>query len=140
MPKYDPLSKEERSERMSRVKGKNTGLEIIVRKLLSESGFKYYRLNVSRLPGKPDIVFSRLIKVIFIHGCFWHLHSCKKYRIPKTRKMFWTNKLSSNVLRDKRNYKELKKQGWKILVLWECQLRRSKIVATQNRINKFLLS
>jgi DNA mismatch endonuclease (patch repair protein) len=137
MPQYDPLSKVQRSERMSRVKSKNTGLEIIVRKFLSASGFKYYRLNVSRLPGKPDIVFSRLKKVIFVHGCFWHLHSCKTYRIPKTRKIFWTNKLSSNISRDKRNYKELKKQGWKILVLWECQLRSSKIEKAERRINNF---
>jgi DNA mismatch endonuclease, patch repair protein len=137
MPKYDPLSKDQRSERMSRVKAKNTHPEIIVRKLLSASGFRHYRLNVSRLPGKPDIVFSRLKKVVFVHGCFWHLHSCNSYRIPRTRKSFWVNKLASNVSRDKRNYKQLKKQDWKILVLWECQLRPSKLGKTERIINNF---
>jgi DNA mismatch endonuclease, patch repair protein len=125
---------------MSRVKGKNTNPELIVRKFLSSSGFKYYRLNVSRLPGKPDIVFGPLRKVIFVHGCFWHLHSCKTYRIPKTRKFFWTKKLASNVSRDKRNCGQLRKRGWEILILWECQLRPSKIEKTLNRTVKYLLS
>jgi DNA mismatch endonuclease, patch repair protein len=137
MPKCDPLSKEQRSERMSRVKAKNTGPEIIVRKLLSASGFRHYRLNVSSLPGKPDVVFSRLKKVVFVHGCFWHLHSCNSYRIPKTRKSFWADKLASNVSRDKRNYSQLKKQGWKILILWECQLRPSKIEKAERKICYF---
>jgi DNA mismatch endonuclease, patch repair protein len=140
MPKYDPLSKEQRSERMSRVKSKNTKPEITARKLLSANGYRNYRLNVSRLAGKPDIVFSRQRKVIFIHGCFWHLHSCKSYRIPKTRQQFWNNKLNSNILRDKRIYWQLKKQGWKVLVLWECQLKRSKIDKTFVKIVNFLSS
>ena len=117
----DSVSPALRSEIMSRVRAKNTRPEMFVRRMLHKAGYRY-RLHVANLPGKPDLVFAGRRKVIFIHGCFWHLHDCEQVRVPKSRVEFWAEKLSSNKERDERNLAELRRQGWSVLVVWECQL------------------
>lgn len=119
----DSLSRKERSERMSLVRSKHTGPELFVRKFVSMLGYRY-RLHARDLPGRPDLVFRKSRKVIFIHGCFWHRHgACGLARLPKSRLDFWRPKLEGNKERDKRNKRALAKDGWKVLTLWECQLR-----------------
>jgi DNA mismatch endonuclease (patch repair protein) len=119
----DTLSTAERSEIMSRVRSKDTRPEMMVRRLVHKAGFRY-RLHVSNLPGRPDLVFPKRKKVIFIHGCFWHSHAgCQHARVPKSRTSFWTAKFAANKTRDERNYYALTEAGWKVLVLWECELR-----------------
>lgn len=137
MPRYDPLSKRERSERMSRVRDRNTKPELIVRKMLWAMGYRY-RLQGKKLPGRPDIVFIGRRRVIFVHGCFWHQHGCTHYRMPKTRKAFWNAKLAANVKRDGKNQRELKKAGWRVLVLWECQLKKGNLTRVERRIRRFM--
>src|SRR5262245_7833737 len=121
----DTLTQQERSERMSRIKGRNTSPETAVRRLLSELGYRY-SLNVGGLPGRPDVVLSRRRKVVFVHGCFWHRHGhsrCRMARLPKSRLEFWLPKLEGNKERDRRNLATLRRKGWKAIVIWECQLR-----------------
>ncbi len=123
---------------MASVKSKNTEPELIVRKLLYRLGYRY-RLHARDLPGTPDIVFRRLRKVVFIHGCFWHRHrapKCKLARLPKSRIAFWTDKLDGNRQRDLINIRWLRKDGWKVLQIWECQLKD--IVKLEQRIVLFL--
>lgn len=119
----DQLSSRERSEHMSRIRSKDTKVELTVRKLVWSIGYRY-RLHRSDLPGCPDIVFPGRNKVIFVHGCFWHRHNCfSGLRIPKTRVDFWTRKLEGNRQRDIKNQQRLLDLGWKILVVWECEIR-----------------
>jgi DNA mismatch endonuclease (patch repair protein) len=126
----DVHDKATRSYNMSRIKGKDTKPEMLVRKFLHAQGFRY-RLHVKNLPGKPDIVLPRHKTVIFIHGCFWHGHEhCKYYVIPKTRTEWWVNKINSNIFNDTKAIKALKKEGWKVIVLWECGLKSNKIKLT----------
>lgn len=115
---------ERRSYIMSQIKSKNTKPEILVRKFLHAEGFRF-RLHDPKLPGKPDIVFPRFKTVIFIHGCFWHGHSgrCKISHMPKTRQEYWEPKIQRNIERAKRQEKELKKLGYTVIVLWECELK-----------------
>jgi DNA mismatch endonuclease (patch repair protein) len=121
---------------MSQIRDKNTKPEIIVRSIVHGMGFRY-SLHNNKLPGKPDIVLSRHKKIIFVHGCFWHMHNCKYGKVkPATNVNFWQVKRQGNVTRDKRNIKELKKLGWKVLVIWECQTKKPK--KTIDRIKKFL--
>lgn len=121
----DNRSKEARSKNMSHISSKNTKPEQIVRKYLFRKGFRY-RKNVSTLPGKPDIVLPKYKTVIFVNGCFWHAHEgCKWFVPPKTNIEFWKNKFKYNIERDKKNYAELRKMGWKVLIVWECQIRHS---------------
>jgi len=121
----DVLSTEQRRFCMSRIRDKNTKPEIIVRQLVRQMGIGY-RLHVKDLPGKPDLVFRKHKKIIFVHGCFWHMHTCKYGRVvPKTNAEFWQTKRLSNKLRDSKNRKELKKLGWKVLVIWECQTKKT---------------
>lgn len=109
---------------MSRIRSKDTKPEEIVRKYLFSQGFRY-RKNDSRYPGKPDIVLSKYRTVIFVNGCFWHKHDgCKYFVWPKSNVEFWENKISKNVSRDQMNYKLLEEQGWKVLVVWECELKK----------------
>jgi DNA mismatch endonuclease (patch repair protein) len=118
----DIWTKQKRSQVMSRIRSQNTGPEQMVRKVLTSLGYKY-RLQVRSLPGKPDIVLRKYNAVIFVHGCFWHLHSrCRDGTVPKTRKSYWQEKLLNNKERDIKHRKELKKQGWKVLRLWECEV------------------
>lgn len=117
----DTLTRSERSERMSRVRNKNTKPEGYVRQLLSALGFRY-RLQGRGLPGRPDIVFAKQKKVVFVHGCFWHRHN-RCGRMPKSRIEFWKPKLQGNRARDLRNQRELRSLGWDYLVVWECELK-----------------
>lgn len=134
---YDPLSPEQRSERMSRVRGKDTKPELKIRKLVWSLGYRY-RLHSKKLPGRPDLVFPSRKKVIFIHGCFWHQHgdNCRQYRMPRSRLDFWLPKLESNKKRDVLNQQLLSEQGWDYLIIWECWLKDTEEVAT--RITNFL--
>ena len=134
----DKLTKEKRSWNMSRIKGKDTKPEIIVRSVLHKNGFRF-RLNRKDLPGKPDIVLPKYKSVILVHGCFWHRHPrCKFAYNPKSRVKFWQNKFSENVERDRFVRKELRKMGWKVIVVWECELKNEKKDKTINRILKEL--
>lgn len=118
----DRLTKERRSWNMSRIRGKHTSPEITVRKILRRLGYRL-RLHVGNLPGKPDIVIPKYRAAIFVHGCFWHQHKgCKNCVQPKTNKEFWVKKFTGNVSRDRRNRRRLSRQGWKSIVIWECQI------------------
>ncbi len=107
---------------MSGIKSRNTKPERVIRKLLFARGFRY-RLHVKNLPGKPDLVFPRHRAVIFVHGCFWHGHHCHLFKLPNTRTDFWSTKINSNVIRDRRHIESLLSSGWRIAVVWECSLR-----------------
>jgi len=108
---------------MAKVRSKDTKPEMIVRRLIYSLGFRY-RLHRKDLPGKPDLVFFHRKKVIFVHGCFWHRHNCKAGRKePKSNQEYWIPKLERNLLRDKENREVLVKMGWRVLVLWECELK-----------------
>jgi DNA mismatch endonuclease (patch repair protein) len=129
-------SPEVRRRTMQAVKSKNTTPELIVRRLLHASGYRY-RLHNEDLPGRPDLVFPVRQKVIFIHGCFWHGHDCKRgARVPKTNRGYWVKKVSSNQSRDLNARKRLKAGGWKVLCVWECELRNTDNVL--KRLTKFL--
>ena len=120
----DIWTPKKRSQVMSKIRSKNTKPEKIVRKLLTNLGYRY-RLYIKELPGKPDIVLRKFNVVIFIHGCFWHLHKdCRDGRIPKTRKEYWQTKLSRNKERDAQHIQKLKILGWKVLRLWECEIEK----------------
>lgn len=119
----DPLSPEERSERMSRVHGKDTKVELRVRRLVHSMGYRY-RLHSKNLPGCPDMVFAGRRMVIFVHGCFWHRHGdCVLARLPKSRPEFWIPKLESNRQRDAVTQSRLAELGWKSLLVWECETK-----------------
>ena len=119
----DNRSKEARSRNMSNIPSKNTKPEETVRKYLFAQGFRY-RKNVSKLPGKPDIVLPKYKMVVFVNGCFWHGHEgCKYYVPPKTNTEFWYAKFKYNQERDERNYQKLRDLGWRILIVWECEIR-----------------
>lgn len=119
----DNRSKEARSKNMSNIPSKNTKPEETVRKYLFSKGFRY-RKNVSNLPGKPDIVLPKYKTVIFVNGCFWHAHEgCRWFVPPKTNKKFWENKFQYNRSRDEKNYLKLQTMGWKVVVIWECEIR-----------------
>ncbi len=118
----DTLTPEKRSWNMSRIRSKDTQPEIIVRRLLHSMGYRF-RLHRKDLPGKPDIVLPKYKTVIFVHGCFWHRHpGCKYAYTPKSRIGFWQKKFAENVSRDKKKKTDLKKAGWKVLIIWECEI------------------
>src|SRR4051812_23598404 len=119
----DVHTKKVRSYNMSQIKATNTKPELYVRKFLHSQGFRF-RLHDKRVFGKPDLVLRKFNAVIFVHGCYWHSHKdCRYATVPKTNTVFWTDKIGSNVRRDEIVRRHLKKEGWKILVLWECQLK-----------------
>lgn len=134
---FDPLSPFQRSERMSRIKDRDTKPEIFVRRLIFNAGYRY-RINVKKLPGSPDVVFKSKKKIIFIHGCFWHQHGCNNYRMPHSKLDYWLPKLKRNVERDKDNIARLKEEGWSILVIWECEIINS--IQISEKIISFLES
>jgi DNA mismatch endonuclease, patch repair protein len=121
----DILTQQERSERMRLITAKNTKPELAVRRLVHKMGYRY-RLHRKEFPGKPDLVFVKKKKAIFVHGCFWHQHSnrsCHLARMPKSNLDYWQDKFKRNVLNDKRNIKRLKQMGWSVLVIWQCNLK-----------------
>jgi DNA mismatch endonuclease (patch repair protein) len=129
----DTIDPERRSENMRRIKSKGMRPELAVRRIVHSMGYRY-RLHLPNLPGKPDLVFSRLKKIIEVRGCFWHQHGkCVDSHIPKTRVEYWRAKLQRNRQRDKQNTKELESLGWQVLVVWECE------VADLIRLKKSLL-
>lgn len=117
----DNLSKKRRSWNMSRVRSKDTKPELLVRSILHRNGFRF-RLHKKELPGKPDIVLSKYRTIIFVHGCFWHQHkNCPDATVPKTRTDFWLHKFSQNMERDRKVQAALRKLGWNIIIVWECE-------------------
>lgn len=127
---------ETRSYNMSQIKGKNTKPELLVRKFLFANGFRY-RLHDKKLPGKPDIVLPKYKTVIFVHGCFWHGHEhCKYYTVPKTKTEWWLNKINGNIANDTKAIAALEALGWRVMVIWECGLKKGKVEETlDNLIN-----
>ena len=122
----DVHSKETRSYNMSRIKGKDTKPEVLVRKYLFSKGFRF-RKNDKRYPGHPDIVLPKYKTIVFVHGCFWHFHeNCRYAVMPSSNVDFWEKKLKGNRLRDERNKKALTEMGWNVIVVWECQLKKDK--------------
>lgn len=119
----DRLSVEQRSRLMSRVKGKNTAPELVVRRLVFGMGYRY-RLHLKNLPGRPDLAFPGRKKVIFVNGCFWHGHTgCRYGQLPKTRLEYWQDKIERNKKRDEENIYSLETNGWQVLTIWQCELR-----------------
>ena len=134
----DFLTPDQRHYCMSRIHGKATKPELLVRKWLWHHGYRY-RLNVKSVPGKPDIVLRRYRMAIFVNGCFWHGHEgCSKYVVPKSNTPFWVAKIEYNRERDQRNYEALQEAGWKIIVVWECQLKKSSIEETMREVEHAL--
>ena len=131
----DIFSSQKRSDIMSKISGKNTKPEILVRKFLFSKGFRY-RINVKTLPGKTDIVLPKYKTVIFINGCFWHGHNCKKGKLPSSNIDFWKEKISNNKSRDDKNSDLLVKLGWKVIIIWQCEI--SKIDNRIKILNKLL--
>lgn len=118
----DTLTPAQRSRCMAAIRGKNTKPELRVRSIIHSLGFRF-RLHIATLPGKPDIVFASRRSVIFVHGCYWHCHHCKRGRsVPVTRREFWTAKRQANKDRDRKHRRALKKSGWRVLVIWECEI------------------
>lgn len=129
-----------RSYNMSKIKGKNTRPELLVRKILTQNGIRY-RLHVKKLPGSPDIVIRKLKIVIFVHGCFWHGHeNCKYFKIPSTKQDWWKSKIERTKEIDRKNVEELISTGWHVIEIWECDLKSQKISDTINRLLKRLSS
>lgn len=122
----DRITKEQRSKNMSHIRSKDTSIELKVRKYLFSLGYRY-RVNYKELPGKPDIVFTKKKIAIFIHGCYWHGHNCNsRYaHISKSNTNYWNTKIQRNQERDKRNIEQLEKDGWKVIVLWECEIKEN---------------
>ncbi len=132
----DRLSRERRSENMRRIRSKGTVPELMVRRIVHAAGFRF-RLHAPNLPGRPDLVFPRLHKVVFVHGCFWHQHKrCREGRIPGSRRDYWEPKLTRNVERDKAHKAALHRLGWEVMTVWECQLKNSEKI--ERKILNFL--
>jgi DNA mismatch endonuclease, patch repair protein len=132
----DTFNSEKRSEIMSRIKGKNSKPELLVRSLIHRLGYRF-RVHVNDLPGKPDVVLKRHKKAVFVHGCFWHGHKgCARSKRPSTNTEFWNLKLSKNTLRDAANQRLLKEAGWSILVIWQCETRDH--AALEETLKRFL--
>ena len=130
----DVHTPEQRSYNMSRIRNKNTKPEELVRKYLFSKGFRY-RKNDSRLPGKPDIVLPKYKTVIFVNGCFWHGHEDYRYFVwPQNNADFWKNKISGNIQRDRQNRQVLADQGWHIIDIWECELKKNKVNETLSKL------
>jgi len=131
----DTVTKQQRSRIMAAVKSKDTTPEMIVRRLVHSLGYRY-RLHVASLPGKPDLAFPRLRAIIEVRGCFWHGHQCGRCRIPSTHRRYWVQKIQGNYDRDRRATRELRRRGWRVLTIWECQV--SDLERTRNKIVAFL--
>ncbi len=125
----DNHTPEERRRNMSHIRSKNTKPEETLRKALFSMGFRY-RKNVNKLPGCPDIVLPKYKTIIFVNGCFWHMHDCGRFRWPDTNKEYWQNKILRNVERDRINVSLLEDAGWKVITVWECELKKSTLDLT----------
>ena len=119
----DTKTPAERSENMSRIRSIDTKPEEIVRKYLFNHGFRY-RKNDKRYPGKPDIVLPKYRTVIFVNGCFWHMHGCSRSRLPHSNQEYWKPKIKRNIERDAENKQKLEKDGWNVIIVWECELKK----------------
>ena len=138
-PNFDDVPLERRVL-MSKIKGKNTSIEVMCRKYLFSRGFRY-RKNLRTLPGTPDIVLKKYKAVIFVNGCFWHHHEgCKKARIPKTHTDFWQKKIYRNIKNDQLHTQQLIELGWKVIVIWECELSKKEFQTTMERIISEILA
>ncbi|MDX2148474.1 MAG: very short patch repair endonuclease [Planctomycetota bacterium] len=136
----DSLSPEDRSQLMARIRGGNTAPEMVVRRILTRLGYRY-RLHVRGLPGSPDLVLRSRSAVIFVDGCYWHRHSCKRGRsIPSSRTDFWKAKFRANTLRDRRVRRRLRAMGWRVITVWECQTKPSRAPALERRLERLLFS
>ena len=136
----DTISPEHRSWNMSRIRNKDTKIEVLVRKYLFSRGYRF-RKNDKRYPGKPDVVLPKYKTVIFVNGCFWHRHSgCKDATIPKTRTDFWLEKLNRNVANDEKNIRLLTDDGWSVIVLWECELAKNFEDTMEKTIKRIMLN
>ncbi|WP_076371399.1 very short patch repair endonuclease [Mucilaginibacter lappiensis] len=136
----DVHSKQTRSYNMSRIRGKDTKPEMLVRKYLFSRGFRF-RLHVKDLAGKPDIVLPKYKTVVFIHGCFWHGHEgCRYYTIPKTRTEWWLNKITGNTVNDNKAFATLTEKGWRIITVWECELKKQVIENTMTELEQLILN
>ena len=133
----DVVSAEKRRQIMASVPQRDTKPEMVVRQLAHRMGYRY-RLHVRQLAGSPDLVFPRLKRVVFVHGCFWHRHRCKRATTPATRRAFWAEKFEQNKARDRRNNRALRRAGWRVLVVWECWTRRPEWL--KERLERFLAS
>ena len=122
---------------MAAVKSEDTTPEMLVRRLVHSLGYRY-RLHVRSLPGSPDLVFARLRKVINVNGCFWHFHGCARCRLPSSRRGYWTAKLRRNAARDKQTQRELRRAGWRVMVLWECRIAAPQQERLRTKIINFL--
>ncbi|MGI8545219.1 MAG: very short patch repair endonuclease [Aridibacter sp.] len=132
----DNLTAEQRKRNMTAIKSRHTKPEIIVRSIIHRLGFRF-RLHDKKLPGKPDIVLNRHKKIILVHGCFWHMHDCKRGNVtPKTNTEYWQKKRFKNVERDSQNLTAYKKEGWKVLTIWECEIKD--LDKLKNKLLKFL--
>jgi DNA mismatch endonuclease (patch repair protein) len=131
----DVFPAEKRSWIMGRVKGRNTAPERLVRSILHRMGYRF-RLHRADLPGKPDIVLPRHRVAVFVHGCFWHVHTCKRSSVPATNSKFWAEKLARNAERDRRNLEQLSNRGWRPLVVWQCETRSAEQL--QDKLRTFL--
>jgi len=124
---------------MSRIRSKDTGPEVIVRKYLFANGFRY-RIHDKRLPGNPDITLKRYNTVVFIHGCFWHGHEhCRYFVVPKTRTQWWLDKIIRNREKDRESIQALEELGWKIIIIWECELKKDERETTLERLVKGIM-
>lgn len=135
----DRLTKEERSRLMSKVKSSGTGPEVLLRHALWRRGFRY-RTNVRNLPGTPDIVLPRYRTAVFVNGCFWHGHEgCKEFVVPKTNRGFWEEKIARNRERDQEAWRRLEAEGWHVVTVWECELKKEAFDSTLSKIGETLL-
>jgi len=135
----DIFTADKRSNIMRSVKNKNTLPELIIQSLLRDIGVEYER-EKRLLNCRPDIIIPDIKKVIFIHGCFWHGHSCKRGQLPETNKLFWENKITKNKERDLKNYTELSNAGWEYLLIWGCEIKKKNLDLLINKLSKFISS
>lgn len=133
----DVHSADRRSYNMSRIKSSNTKPEVMLRRLLWHRGYRYI-LHVSWLPGKPDIVFRKKKKVIFVHGCFWHRHDCRFFKWPQSNETFWKRKIEGNVQRDTQVNQRLVELGWGYLIIWECEIKKNQQSKLLDKVETFL--
>ncbi len=130
----DRFNRKTRSRIMAAIRGKNTGPELTVRRYLHAKGFRF-RLHAVGLPGKPDLVLPRYRTVVFVHGCFWHLHpNCRFATMPSRNRRFWSEKLLGNRRRDRRNARKLRAAGWRVLTIWQCKLNEKRLIRLTERI------